>query len=85
MLSSLFWVDIFGYSLYVAIVKNNKNIHEKHIKYLCFGFGIPLIISIIPYFMELYGPAGSWCWIMSISDYSWESNIIAYIEFYLPL
>ena len=61
MLSSLLWVDIFSHSLYSVIVKNNKNIENNHFVYLMIGFVLPLVFSLVPLYMDYYGPAGKWC------------------------
>lgn len=46
-LASIFWTSIIAWSIYSATVLSAKNLRQKNWKFLLFGFGLSLILSIM--------------------------------------
>jgi len=66
MLATLFWAMTLAFSAYAQSVKNIKNLHEKYGIMKLLGYGIPLLISLVPLlpFVSFeYGIMGTYCWI----------------------
>lgn len=68
-LSSIFWTSIIAYSLYrIVLANSSKGVLKYENIFICIGYLVPLILSIIPFFFEKYGPqslltdkVNSWC------------------------
>ena len=69
---NLFWNIIIG---------KPSNIYLE-IFYICVTLGLPLVISIIPFIDNSYGPAGLWCWIGNSRPLE---KILRFALMYVPL
>lgn len=52
------------------------------------GFGAPLLVSIVPFFFQMYGEAQGWCWIKDDASDGYEfplGTILRLVTFYIPL
>eukprot|EP01006_Ploeotia_vitrea_P026309 TRINITY_DN59281_c0_g1_i1.p2 TRINITY_DN59281_c0_g1~~TRINITY_DN59281_c0_g1_i1.p2 ORF type:complete len:284 (-),score=133.68 TRINITY_DN59281_c0_g1_i1:48-899(-) len=90
-LSSMFWTVAIAYTLHQTIIKGNMSFatHDlqanmKLFHQLCWG--VPLVLTILPFTTDSYGRAGAWCWISTerggdaAAGTAWR-----FIQFYLPL
>lgn len=87
-LSSILWNAIIAYSLYVTVFFQNIDIASKEIHFLVIGFGAPLLVSIVPFFLDMYGEAQGWCWIKDDASDGYEfplGTILRLVTFYIPL
>jgi len=46
-LASVIWTSVIAWSIYSATVLNAKNLREKNMRFLLFGYGIPIVMSIM--------------------------------------
>mmetsp|Transcript_24361 Transcript_24361/g.61628 ORF Transcript_24361/g.61628 Transcript_24361/m.61628 type:complete len:486 (-) Transcript_24361:84-1541(-) len=88
-LSSVLWVTMITVVLYRASVKKDTHNERREPYFHLLCWGIPIALAIPPQALDLYGPAGGWCWI-STSDPSTHCPIelgvaFQYIQFYGPL
>ncbi|RDD39779.1 G-protein coupled receptor 1 [Trichoplax sp. H2] len=68
----LLWVILITFNLYWSAVAK-KSTERFEIYYHLIGWGIPVVISVIPFSSNKYGPAGVWCWIEN--DPAWRFAI----------
>ena len=62
--ASFFWILNISINLYLILVKKVGNaIFGFEKTYHLLAWGVPLILAVIPVFLDAYGDAGSWCWI----------------------
>lgn len=80
-LTSILLTGVIAYSLFLMIVKENLNVAGMECKFLLFAFGVPAILTPLPYFTRSYGPSKGWCWIKDagVVNQSWM-----FTEFYGP-
>ncbi|XP_030642314.1 cyclic AMP receptor-like protein A [Chanos chanos] len=76
--SALAWVCLITLNLYLNLVREIRT-ERFHVAYHCAAWGVPLVMSSVPLFKGLYGPAGAWCWITD-EHVAWRFGI-----WYLPL
>ncbi len=82
-MSSICWTSIIAYSIYLSTKTTGiSSIPKYYVYFFIFSYGFPIIFSIIPLFLNGYGPAGAWCW-MNTKDlknsFAWAWSIIIYI------
>lgn len=69
-LSSLFWAGVISFNIYITSVKQKSNPEQYLLLYLIAGFGIPMIIALIPAVTRTYDEIYFYCWIQgSIDNY----------------
>jgi len=80
-LSSVLWTTAIAATLYMSVfLRLTADEVKSSVKwYYVACYGIPLIVAIIPFTFNGYGPAGAWCW---IKDKYLAMRIVG---FYLPL
>mmetsp|Transcript_2024 Transcript_2024/g.1853 ORF Transcript_2024/g.1853 Transcript_2024/m.1853 type:complete len:151 (+) Transcript_2024:92-544(+) len=49
-LASVLWTSVIAWCIYSATVLSTKNLKDKNWKYLLYGFGVPLIMTLVPFF-----------------------------------
>ena len=78
--SQYIWATLIGYGVYQAVVNfednNYKTDWRKRTMYLMTGFGLPLIISLICLSRRVFGPSGSWCWIDTKGEFSFDHHML---------
>eukprot|EP00750_Incisomonas_marina_P012331 INCI16729.2.p2 GENE.INCI16729.2~~INCI16729.2.p2 ORF type:complete len:281 (-),score=21.97 INCI16729.2:21-863(-) len=64
-MASFFWVGCIAFNIYaIAVLRmNERRVNLQHMYYHIFSWGVPVILTIIGYVGDYYGPAGSWCWV----------------------
>ena len=62
-LSAVTWSSIISISIYNAYISNEDQHLRFKKKYIFIGYGIPIIISIIPIITKNYDDIGGYCWI----------------------
>ncbi|KAL8616226.1 hypothetical protein ACOMHN_058343 [Nucella lapillus] len=73
----LLWVSCLTFNLFMNIIMTTTTeSYEKLYHGICWG--LPLLISLLPFTGNHYGPAGAWCWIKE--DLGWRLGI-----WYVPL
>ncbi|KAK7090253.1 cyclic AMP receptor-like protein A isoform X2 [Littorina saxatilis] len=73
----LLWVSCLTFNLYMNVIQTRTTEQwEKGYHAVCWG--VPLIMSTLPFIGDHYGPAGVWCWITE--DIAWRLGI-----WYVPL
>lgn len=86
--SSIIWNAIIAYCLYRTVFFQDNHLETREKRFLLVGFGIPIIISVIPFVFHMYGEAEGWCWIKMNPDNSDEYALgisLRLILFYIPL
>ena len=80
-LSSVLWTTSIAFTLYMMFFKRKtiKEVEGYFNMYMLFCWGVPLILTIIPGAMDMYGGAGAWCWIKP-GHVEWR-----FLQFYIPL
>lgn len=46
-LATIVWTSVIAWSIFSATVLSAKNLRQKNLKFVLFGFGVPLILSIM--------------------------------------
>ncbi|XP_069103712.1 cyclic AMP receptor-like protein A isoform X2 [Argopecten irradians] len=68
----LLWVCCITFNLYLNVIKMiTKESLEWVYHVLCWG--LPLLLSCLPFIGNHYGPAGAWCWIAD--NWHWRVGI----------
>ncbi|XP_060080370.1 cyclic AMP receptor-like protein A isoform X1 [Ylistrum balloti] len=68
----LLWVCCITFNLYLNVIKMiTKESLEWVYHVLCWG--LPLVLSCLPFIGNHYGPAGAWCWIED--NWHWRVGI----------
>ncbi|OMJ78973.1 hypothetical protein SteCoe_21100 [Stentor coeruleus] len=68
-LSSTLWSFCIAFALYNSAIKENMNIKRYQVWFFLISYGLPLILTIIPFVFDSYGPAKGWCWIKKSFEY----------------
>ena len=84
-LSSVLWTGLIAFSLYLAVLKDNRHLERLEFRFILIGNGIPLLALIPPLVRQKYGEAQGWCWIQTNGDYYVEGTVWRVVTFYLPL
>ncbi|XP_069801821.1 uncharacterized protein [Dendropsophus ebraccatus] len=75
---ALAWVCSITLNLYLNVVKEMRT-DRYQLAYHGAAWGVPFILSCLPLFGDLYGPAGAWCWITD-EHVAWR-----FVIWYIPL
>ncbi|XP_066456042.1 uncharacterized protein [Eleutherodactylus coqui] len=75
---ALAWVCSITLNLYLNVVKEMRT-DRYQLAYHFTAWGVPFILSSLPLFGDLYGPAGAWCWITD-EHVTWR-----FVIWYIPL
>ncbi|KAG8589794.1 hypothetical protein GDO81_006526 [Engystomops pustulosus] len=75
---ALAWVCSVTLNLYLNVVKELRT-DQYQLAYHFTAWGVPFILSCLPLFGDLYGPAGAWCWITD-EHVAWR-----FVIWYIPL
>ncbi|XP_073422118.1 cyclic AMP receptor 3-like isoform X5 [Dendrobates tinctorius] len=75
---ALAWVSSITLNLYLNVVKEMRT-DQYQLAYHFTAWGVPFILSCLPLFGDLYGPAGAWCWITD-EHVAWR-----FVVWYIPL
>jgi hypothetical protein len=65
--SMYIWAAIIAYWLYQRVVHLEDNLEKttclQRMKFLSLGYIFPIIVATIGYYLDIFGPSGSWCWV----------------------
>ena len=77
-LSSVLWTSAIAYTLYLSVMwqMRPEQIEARFPRFLIMCWGVPAILSGLPFIDHAYGVAGSWCWITDAQT-KWR-----FIQFY---
>lgn len=69
-LTSLFWSVSIAYTLFEGFIKENPEFRPDSIaqykcRFLAVCWGLPVILTVLPFTTDSYGDTGGWCWIKS--------------------
>jgi len=82
-MTSICWTTIIAYSIYLSTKTTGISLIPKfYLYFFFFSYGIPIIFSIVPLFLNAYGPAGAWCWLYTKdlkNDFAWTWSLIIYL------
>jgi hypothetical protein len=80
-LSSLLWTTAIAVTLYMSVfLRLTADEVKSSVKwYYVACYGIPVVMALIPFTFNGYGPAGAWCWIKE------RYMAMRFIAFYIPL
>ncbi|CAC5423333.1 GCR1 [Mytilus coruscus] len=70
--SVLLWVACITFNLFMNVVRRTTTEKFEWL-YHVFCWGVSLVLSLLPFINDHYGPAGAWCWIES--DVGWRVGI----------
>ncbi|XP_071160101.1 cyclic AMP receptor-like protein A isoform X1 [Mytilus edulis] len=70
--SVLLWVACITFNLFMNVVRRTTTEKFEWL-YHVFCWGVSLVLSLLPFINDHYGPAGAWCWIES--DIGWRVGI----------
>jgi len=76
--SSDFWVISIAVYLYFNIVRG-RDLEDKEWVFHAVCWGLPFILSLIPFSTCGYGIAGTWCWVRSPVQGLWFSYLFVWI------
>lgn len=80
-LASVMWTSAIATTLYLSVFRRMSadDVAAKLPLFAAINFGVPLVLTIAPWFDGAYGPSGGWCWIVEAKQY-WRA-----LQFYIPL
>lgn len=84
-LASVLWTGIIAFALYLAVLKDKRNIEKLELRFVLFANGVPFLALVPPLVQQKYGEAEGWCWIVTDDDYYVQGTIWRVVTFYLPL
>lgn len=84
-LSSVLWTSTIAWSLYITVVRGREDIESLKGYFHLYSWGIPLLITPLPFITDSYGPAQGWCWIAASKNSIWLGTMWRLIAFYGPL
>ena len=77
----MLWTTVIAFTLNETVRGRALGIHKKERSFHIFAWGIPLVLSLLPYSTGSYGPAGHVCWLLGdTTGTAWR-----FIQFYVPL
>lgn len=84
-LASVLWTSVIAWSMYITVVKGREDIEslEKYFHLYCWG--VPLVMTPLPFTTESYGEAQGWCWIAASQGSLWLGTMWRVLAFYGPL
>ncbi|KAK7477158.1 hypothetical protein BaRGS_00031644 [Batillaria attramentaria] len=68
----LLWVSCITFNLYMNVIKATETARFEWL-YHAVCWAVPLLLSVLPFIGNHYGPAGAWCWI--VEDIGWRLGI----------
>jgi hypothetical protein len=75
--SVLLWVIAITFNLFMLVTRN-KRTEKWEWLYHVICWGVPFVVSLLPFTGNHYGPSGLWCWIKD--DWAWR-----FFAWYIPL
>ena len=75
----LMWVSCITFNLYQNVVKQKQTNNLEKFYHLVSWIFPPLVLSVLPFFADTYGPAGAWCWIKH------DATVWRFLIWYVPL
>ena len=84
-LASVLWTGIIAFALYLAVLKDKRDVEKFELKFVLFANGLPFLALIPPLVQQKYGEAQGWCWIVTTGDYHVQGTVWRVVTFYLPL
>lgn len=75
----LMWVSCITYNLYMNVVRMRNVASQEKYFHIASWLCPPLLLSVLPFIGDNYGPAGAWCWIKH------ESTVWRFVIWYIPL
>lgn len=70
----LLWVNCITVNLFFNVVRGTTTDKYEWL-YHVVCWGISLLMSLLPFIGDHYGPAGGWCWIKDTSGWQWRVGI----------
>ena len=64
-ISSVLWTLNIAFALYVTALKGERDPARYQTRFLILGYIIPLLLALVPLFLDAYNEAAGWCWINS--------------------
>ena len=84
-LASVLWTGIIAFALYLAVLKDKRDIEKLELRFVLFANGVPFLALVPPLVQQKYGGAEGWCWIVTNGDYYVQGTVWRVVTFYLPL
>jgi hypothetical protein len=84
-LSSVLWTGVIALTLYLAVMKDKRDVERLELRFILFANGLPFLALIPPLAQQQYGLAQGWCWIKAKGEYRLQGTIWRVVTFYLPL
>lgn len=81
-LSSLLWTLMFALTLNEFIMKSSRSMLYCEVRNYLVCYGVPFVISVVPWLLNLYGSAGLYCWLNQDEAISTHVDLVF---FYIPL
>ncbi|XP_072032946.1 cyclic AMP receptor-like protein A isoform X2 [Amphiura filiformis] len=78
----LLWVSCITLNMYLISVKMIPRAEKYEMLYHLVSWGIALLMSLLPFIGNHYGPAGAWCWIREDSS---NATVWRFFMWYGPL
>jgi len=80
-LSSIMWVVVISYCIKQVVINRNAYVEEELWYYHIYVWTSTIILSVLPFSTDSYGPASGWCWISKE-----DTGIVwRFVSFYVPL
>jgi len=90
MIASFCWPFLFGHVLfafYHGRFRSSRDIHNRFYLITLFGWGLPILFTIIPIFFDAYGDAHFYCW-LDEEKFLRDPDVWVYLVFgcfYIPI
>lgn len=86
-LSSVLWSGAIAFTLHQAFLNRREDFSGQRISkytywYVGVCFGLPLIVTFLPFATDSYGDTGGWCWIVQFNE---AGTLWRLLQFYIPL
>jgi len=87
-LSSMLWTVAIAFTLHMTILRKDSSflidVEGSARKYAFFCWGVPFVLTLLPFTTSSYGDSGGWCWISTDNSYA-AGTAWRFVQFYIPL
>ena len=62
-LATVLWTVTIALTMYVVVLSRDRNVEIHEAKAVLVCYGLPLLVSVLPFLTGAYGESVEWCWL----------------------